>query len=718
VIDFTVTAVRGTEFLTARELQALGAEETEIKAGAVEVRGSLETIYRTALWSRTGLRVLLPLLHFEIASQEDLYETLLHFAWHDYLTVEQTFLIDFHAIDSLITHHQYGAQRVKDAVVDAFRQREGQRPSVDRYTPDFRFSLFMESNRATLSLNLTGESLHRRGYRARSAPAPLRENLAASLLLRANWYEIARRGGEFIDPLCGSGTLLIEAALISADIAPGLLRERFDFVGWSGHDPDLWSSLVDEAKARRREGLKRSSKLFGFDRDRTALKMAQQSVDQLGLGAIIELKEKEILSLTWPKVSERGLVLTNPPYGERLGSEEESLLTYQSVGRFLLNAPPQWHSAIFTHVDRISSLYGFEISRQSPFMNGPLPCRLVEYRRDEVGEQLYDTSTQAEREANTPYRAEELVNRLRKNAAHLRRWVQRNEIEAYRVYDAQLPQYAAAIDRYADLWHVQEYAAPKEIPADKAAFRRLQMIEALCEAFEITPDQISYKTRQRQRGSQQYERLESEASVERVIHENGLKFLVNLSDYLDTGLFIDHRLTRKMVKKWASGKRVLNLFCYTASFSLYAAAGGAKRIDSVDLSNTYLEWGKRNFQLNQLTSPHWRFIQEDCLRFISRAPEGSYDLIILDPPTFSNSKQMSETLDIQRDHLSLILSCLKLLAPGGQLLFSTNRHRFSLDEASLRDVCKITHLTPRTTDRDFQRKPAHAAWLFHPLSNS
>lgn len=707
-MDFTVTAARGTEHIAARELQAFGAGAIQIKTGAVLGEGSLETLYRTCLWCRTGLHVLLPLHHFEINSQEDFFEQLLELPWQDHLRVEQTFMIDFHAIDSAITHNQYGAQRVKDAIVDSFRARTGVRPSVDREAPQVRFSVFVDKNQVTISLDLSGESLHRRGYRVQSGPAPLKETLAAALLLRSNWYEIARRGGGFIDPLCGSGTLLIEAALIAADIAPGLLRPRFGFTGWSAHDATLWQTLVEEARERRRNGLKHLPKLYGFDRDTDSLSLAQRSLQRLGLESVIEVKGQELLRLTWPEAPSTGLVLTNPPYGERLGSEVDSVRVHQEVGRFFLSAPQGWRTALFTHIDRVSPLYGLEMGHQYPFMNGPLPCRLVEYVRDAVGVALTAAGSGA-----APARpvATDLINHLRKNAAHLKKWRQKSQIEAYRLYDANLPEFAAAIDAYGDVWHVQEYAPPKEIPAEKAAFRRLQMIDALCEVFATTPAAICYKTRQRQRGNQQYERIENSTPTERVIHENGLKFRVNLTDYLDTGLFLDHRLTRQMVGQWASGKKVLNLFCYTGSFSVYAAAGGAASVDSVDLSNTYLDWCEDNFRLNQLQSPRWRFLQADCLRFIDTTREQSYDLIILDPPTFSNSKRMDATLDIQRDHVTLIQSCLRLLAPGGKLLFSTNRQRFVLDEAALRESCDLTTLTTQTTDRDYQRKPAHQCWL-------
>lgn len=707
-MQFTVTAARGMEHLTARELNVFSAQNIQIDSGAVHASGSLETLYRVCLWCRTGLHVLLPLTQFEITSEHDLYNKLREFEWHNYLRSDQSFVIDFNAIESCITHKQYGAQRTKDAIVDYFRERDGVRPSVDKDRPDVRFSLFINKNEVTLAFDLSGDSLHRRGYRIVAGPAPLKETLAAALLLRGNWFEISKRGGGFIDPLCGTGTLLIEAAMIAADIAPGLARSYFGFFGWNKHDPDLWLSLLKEARARRKEGLKHLGKIIGFDRDRSSIALAERSIRLLGLESAIEIRESDLLNLTWPHdLPDTGLVLTNPPYGERLGTEFESQQAHQALGRFFLLTPARWKTMIFTHIDGVAPLFDLSIENQYPFMNGPLVCRLVNYQKTGNSKGDADASIPAKR-------AEGLINRLRKNEAHLKKWRTKNNIDCYRLYDADLPEFAAVIDCYGDYFHVQEYAPPLEIPADKAGFRRLLLMNALCDVFETTPNKIVLKTRQRQRGKQQYDKQEADDQIEFVVQENGLKFYVNLTEYLDSGLFLDHRTTREKVRQLAKGKRVLNLFCYTGSVSVYAAAGSAAAIDSVDLSNTYLDWCEDNFHLNKLSSPHYRFIQADCLRFIESEPSGGYDLIFLDPPTFSNSKSMETTLDIQRDHIELITHCLRLLAPRGQLIFSTNRHRFKLDEEALHPLADIESWTHQTTDKDFVRKPAHQCWLLKP----
>ena len=291
-------------------------------------------------------------------------------------------------------------------------------------------------------------------------------------------------------------------------------------------------------------------------------------------------------------------------------------------------------------------------------------------------------------------------NRLRKNKKILEKWAAAKNIDCYRLYDADIPEYAVAIDRYANWVQITEYAPPKTIDTLKA-HRRLQAIyKAVPQVLEIPNDFLAIKLRARQKGTSQYQKHAQTQHFE-IVKEGKVLVRVNLWDYLDTGLFLDHRPIRFKIGEWANGKRFLNLFCYTAVASVHAAAGGAANTTSVDMSATYIEWAKRNFALNGLQGPQYQFIQDDCLRWLEHA-RGEYDLVFLDPPTFSNSKRMEDTLDVQRDHVWLIKNAVRVLALGGTLVFSTNLRRFKLDNFIYENY-HVEDYTKKSLDKDFER---------------
>jgi 23S rRNA (cytosine1962-C5)-methyltransferase len=300
------------------------------------------------------------------------------------------------------------------------------------------------------------------------------------------------------------------------------------------------------------------------------------------------------------------------------------------------------------------------------------------------------------------------ANRLHKNRRHWRKWARRRAISCYRVYDRDIPEFPLAIDWYEGQAHAQIFA--RHGLADPDPQQAQDLADLLCEVLAIQPEDLAFKTRQRQRGLAQYQKT-GQHSRPRVVHEAGLAFEVDLHSYLDTGLFLDHRITRRLVREGATERRVLNLFAYTGSFTVYAAAGGAASSTSVDLSNTYLAWARRNLQLNQLDGPRHGFVRADVFGYLEQARRQGerFDLIILDPPSFSNSKKMPESLDVQRDHHRLIEGCLALLSAGGVLFFSTNRRRFRLDPA-LQDPGICAEITRQTLPEDFQRHPAHRCW--------
>lgn len=714
-LELFASCPRGVEPLLVRELTALGCTQASERKGGVRFQGNLELAYRSCLWSRLASRILLPLSHFELTDANGLYDAAKLIDWPDVFDVNTSFAIEVAGRSPAVAHTHFAALKVKDAIADRFRDALGRRPDVDFEQPGIRIHLHLEAASATLSLDLAGDSLHRRGYRKAGSEAPLKENLAAALLVRAGWPEVMATGGGLLDPLCGSGTLVLEAALMATDSAPGLARERYGFEAWLEHKPRLWQALKDEAKLRRAAGLKRAlPPLVGSDISDAALHAAQDNARRAGLDGKVQFKLAD-LSAAQPVGTLPGLVITNPPYGERLGQESELIKLYSLLGTTLKSQFGGWKAAVFTGRPDLGQRTGLRARDMYAFYNGALPCKLL----------CFDIHAS---QTTSIGGGEDFANRLRKNLKHLERWAKREDVSCYRLYDADLPDYAVVVDLYlSDTLHVhvQEYAAPKTVDPVRAERRLREALAQIQSVLDIPLTQLHYKLRKRQRGTSQYEKQDRQDHFHEV-EEHGVKLWVNFDDYLDTGLFLDHRPLRHRLQQEAKGKRVLNLFCYTGAATVHAAVGGAKQTVSMDLSNTYLDWAARNLEFNGIESelfpriPQYApraahaLIRADCLLWLGEqaklATPPQFDLIFCDPPTFSTSKKMEETLDIQRDHAGLILDTSRLLAPEGVLYFSTNRRGFKLDTDALKSL-GLEDITAQTLAEDFkQTPPAHKCW--------
>ncbi|MGP9642592.1 MULTISPECIES: bifunctional 23S rRNA (guanine(2069)-N(7))-methyltransferase RlmK/23S rRNA (guanine(2445)-N(2))-methyltransferase RlmL [unclassified Halomonas] len=718
-LNLLATCPKGIEGLLADELAALGATPGKTTVAGVYFTASQAIAYRVCLWSRLANRIILQLVREPmIETPEQLRDVVAHIAWTQHLAVGKTLAVDFHGRSDHIRHTRFGAQTVKDGVVDSLQLAGQERPSIDTKTPDLRLYAHLHRANLTIGIDLSGESLHRRGYRRDVGHAPLKENLAAALLIRAGWPERAKAGEPLIDPLCGAGTLLIEAALMAADQAPNLDRERFGFKGWAGHDEALWLEQKREAEARASIGRKRcKTQLLGFDQSPAALSAAKTNAMRAGIPALITLHGQSLAQLTRPETltATSGLLITNPPYGERLGELPELVRLYAQLGEKAKALFPGWTLAMFTGNPDLGHRLGLRAHKQYALKNGALDAKLLLM---DIGTSVANNDAQAEgppadqapaaRQA-APQQASRAVsenaqmfaNRLVKNQKRLKKWLKQSGETCYRLYDADMPEFALAIDRYGDRVHVQEYAAPSSINPAQAQKRLFDALEVLPDALGVDSSKVYIKRRERQTGTAQYQKRD--ASGERFdVREGDARLWVNLRDYLDTGLFLDHRPVRRMLGEMASGKRFLNLFCYTATATVQAALGGASDSVSVDMSNTYLEWAKDNFTLNELDLRLHRVVRDDCFRWLETA-NAEFDLIFMDPPTFSNSKKMRDTLDVQRDHPRLVELAMARLAPGGTLVFSNNQRRFKLDDA-LSERYAVEEVTSRTFDPDFQRR--------------
>ena len=708
---FFVTCAKGLERLLVRELEALGAESCEARTAGVAVQGALETAYRACLWSRIASRVLWPLTEAAAPGADTLYSMLRAFSWEEHFTVDQTFAVHCTAHRSPIPNTHYAALRVKDAIVDRFRDRIGRRPNVDAEAPDLRIAVHLEGEIAQIYLDLSGESLHRRGYRQEAGPAPLKETLAAAVLHLAEWPALAESGSPLLDPMCGSGTLVLEAALMAADWAPGLLRKGFGFEAWRHHDRKAWFELALEAKERKQAGLAQMPKLLGYDADGTAIRVALEARDRLGLAKHVHFERRDLDCFEAPD-SATGLVVANPPYGERLGASAHLMPLYAHLGTQLKRHCGGWLAGILTSDPELGHALGMRADRQDKLFNGAIPCVLYGFaihRNPKAAE----ASSAAEQRSVQPSAAkgpeQMFVNRLHKNLRRLKKWREQEEVHCFRAYDADLPEYNVAVDVYEDWAVMQEYQAPDSVDTAKAQQRLRAVVTVLPEALGVSPSRVILKVRARQREGFRYTAQAEERQFLEV-REGDLRFLVNFTDTLDTGLFLDHRLTRRWLRERADGRRFLNLFGYTGTASVAAAKGGASETTTVDLSPRFLEWSDRNLALNGFHGNEHRLQRSDCLEWLKRG-RSTYDLIFLDPPTFSHSKRAKD-FEVQRDHPELIRLAMRRLAPEGMLLFTNHFRQFKLEPELLEEFA-VENLHPRTVPKDFSRTPKiHGAWAF------
>lgn len=712
-MKFFAAAPRGVTNLLADELRSLGIDHQQTKNTGIDFQGELVDAYRVCLWSRLANRVLMPVTTVNVRSADELYQEIKAIHWERHLHSSGTLAVDATGSTSTVRHSKFAALKVKDAVVDRFRELFGERPSVDTAYPDLRLKVRLRAEQAYISIDLSGTSLHKRGYRELGTPAPLKENLAATILLAAGWPELAAQNAPLFDPMCGSGTLLIEGAMIAADIAPGLYRDYFGFLGWRRHDAVAWERLLEEARVRREEGLKQMPVILGQDQSRQAVETARSNVAVAGLADHIRVEQQEFRFNTVIPAGQPGLLVVNPPYGERLGEVNELKSLYRLLGDYL-RRQPGWRAAIFTGNLELAAQIGLKSWPPLTLFNGPIECRLFRYQVEHSDDISAQTTFDPDL-IDSPG-AQMFANRLRKNLRHLRKWAKRAGVSCYRVYDADLPEYAVAIDCYQadELYlHVQEYRAPKSIDVDKAMLRLQEVLAVVGKELEVPAERIFLKVRQRQRGSAQYSR-QADSRHFLVVQEADCQVLVNLADYLDTGLFLDHRQVREWIGENSKGKRFLNLFAYTGVATVRAALGDAEHTTTIDMSRTYLDWAQRNLALNKADAARHDFIQADCLGWLAehaRKGRPTYDLIFLDPPTFSSSKRMSGTFEVQRDHPTVIHQAMRLLEEKGTLIFSNNFRSFRMSE-SLRDEYEIEDITTRTMPEDFKRNNAiHNVWL-------
>ncbi|HII3805037.1 bifunctional 23S rRNA (guanine(2069)-N(7))-methyltransferase RlmK/23S rRNA (guanine(2445)-N(2))-methyltransferase RlmL [Pasteurella multocida] len=706
------TTARGFEELLKVELTDLGAMDCQITQGGVHFHADEETQYRVLLWTRLASRILLPIVTCKVYSDLDLYSAVVGQNWLDYFDEKVHFMVDFNGTNREIRHTQFGAMRVKDGIVDYFERVGKPRPNVDKSQPDIRIHAYLNREELVISLDLSGEALHMRGYREDTGKAPLRETLAAAIVLRSGW----QLGTPLVDPMCGSGTLLIEAAQMQANIAPQLHRLHWGFDFWKGHNQQAWDKVKGEAIELAEQTFNQNQKanFYGCDLDHRVLQKAKRNAQNAGVAHLIQWQQGDVAALKNPFVEEKGTVICNPPYGERLGTTPALIALYSVFGQRLKQQFADWNVSIFSGEPALLDCLRLRSHRQFKAKNGPLDCVQKNYHispRTTASEENTQNLPEIDRTLTSAQVAVDFANRLQKNSKKIEKWAKQQGINAYRLYDADLPEYNLAVDRYDDHIVVQEYAAPKNIDENKARQRLLDAVTATLQVTGVETNKLILKVRQKQKGTNQYEKLANKGDYF-YVNEYGAKLWVNLTDYLDTGLFLDHRLTRKMLGEMAKGKDVLNLFAYTGSATVHMALGGAKSTTTVDMSNTYLNWAEQNLLLNELEGKQHKLIQADCLQWLARC-DRQFDLIFVDPPTFSNSKRMEDSWDVQRDHIKLMTQLKRILRPNGTIVFSNNKRGFKMDVEGLETIgLSAVDITAKTLPLDFERnKQIHNCWV-------
>lgn len=844
--EFYASCPEGFETALADELRGMELRQVRPLKGRVAFAGSPANAERACLWSRLASRIFVVLGRFACANAEDLYEATRSIAWERILRAGATIAVTARGTNDELRNSHFAALRVKDALCDRMLEVEGRRPNVDTDDPDARISLTLRGNRASIQLDLSGDPLFKRLPREATrthAAHVLRPDYAALACAQGNWQEIcsaaltntkdamrdedtaASADGSvpangsvpadgsalagstakrptptlpvLIDVCCAGGGVVLEAASILADRAPGLERRNWGFQSWSEHDAATWHELLNEADRRAELAKGRVARIVATDPSGDAVACARRILKAAGLADRVIFAQPDLdkisrklmmpaccgggprgfvfLDTTETAISKMSRVLDlatslhagacgADPVRAMLSTMPTVALTRDDLLIRTLGEParslrvmPNNEEAEFFIFSAANGAITAGEGNAAAEDSMPAEDAVESSVAPSPATTLIDLGDGKPRPVLIP-ESEQFARRLRKVAKLRRKWAQREGVTCYRVYDADLPDYSAAIDLYEGSaatpgrWLViAEYAAPREVDPSLAEARLLDILTLAPRILQVDPDNVFAKARIRSRGGSQYGKqaggsnpgkggkprggrgssasnrpsqgagsgTPSDIRTRRLplIEEGGLTFAVNFNDYLDTGIFLDHRITRGLVREHARGKRFfLNLFAYTGTATCYAADAGVEETVTVDLSNTYLDWAERNMEQNGFVGPDHHYVRADVMSWIRdmRQTRNRWDLIFCDPPTFSNSSKMGRrTWDVQRDHVELLVGLSRLLSREGEAIFSCNLRTFRPDiEELARAGVVLTDITGETIPEDFARnKKIHHCYL-------
>jgi 23S rRNA (guanine2445-N2)-methyltransferase / 23S rRNA (guanine2069-N7)-methyltransferase len=691
---FIATCASGLEGLTAAEIDQWGGKEIVQANGSVQWTGSLESGYRACLWSRFSSRILLTINEVNVATTDDLYEQARAQNWQDHLDVDNSFSVDGTcAQGSPVTHSKFAALRIKDGVVDQFREKMNQRPNVEVSRPDVRLNIHVGTERSILSIDLSGEGLNRRGYRSAGGQAPLKETLAAAIVALSGWA-----GDEpLLDPMCGSGTILIEAALMAGDSAPGLGRSYYGLTNWKGHDETLWATLVSEAIDREQQGQhKKWPGLTGYDADSTVIGFARENIRRAGLETKIKVSTQELFSLK--ATASKGCLICNPPYGERLSEQESVKYLYRCLGNRLQESFQGWKIGLFTMKPEFADHLQIPWKQSHRLRNGPLACRLYS------GSPGSPTSFSWKLpESESDEKGGDFANRLRKNFRKIHTWATKNDIECFRLYDRDLPEYNVSVDLFGKRVLIREFPPPTDMDQSTAQDRFNTVLGVVRSVLGVGRDRVFILRSKRKTEQPERNRKIRQPRLYEV-RENGCSYLVNFSGAYDAGLVLAQRLLREKVAGQAGDKEFLNLFGHTGTASVSAALGGAARTTTVEPSAHYLQWSEKNFSLNGMYPDHHQLVQEDCLEWLKKQ-DSSYDLIYAGLQKSTYYSDNTRVFDTKKQHGMLVRLAMSRLNQSGVFYFATTTRSFQLDkELEENYICQNNsgHLIPKDFERHRQ----------------
>lgn len=719
---FFATSAANQQDLIKEELRRCEIDQIKIGPGGVEFVADLEKAYRFTMTSRITSRVLQALYFDEdIQSADELYQSSLSIPWEEYLSPDKKFLITETVKKcSWLNNSHFAALRIKDAIVDRIKERfDGNRPDVDSDNPDITFHVHIKENKVIWYVDFSGQGLSKRGYRTDQSEAVMKESLASALIYRSQWYKSYKEGIllPLYDPFCGSGTISIEAAMIAREIAPALIKkDQYAFTRLSSFDEEIYQKVLASLVEKRKEAENKDILIKAGDISRNNVEIAKACALKAGVydDIIFEVKDFTTFDEDDRFDEAEGAIITDPPYGVRLKNLDLTTL-YSKTGEILSTFFKGWHVAILAGDQELLSYIDMKPERTNSVYNGNIACQIAHYKvyTDEEKEILIQKALERKKERlakELPPGAQMAYNRIIKNLEILKPLMEKEGITSYRIYDKDMPEYAAAIDLYENKWiNLAEYAPPKTIEPEAARKRLDELILAVERATGIDLENIYVKQRKEMKGTDQYNKLASSNKFY-IMRENGVKCLVNFTDYLDTGIFLDHRPIRKFIQESSSNKRFLNLFCYTGTATLNAIKGGSLSTVSVDSSSTYLDWAMENLKINQYnTNMENLFYKSDVIEYLYSTYD-KFDLIFCDPPTFSNSKDR-ESFDVQKDHYNLINLIMLHLEKNGTLIFSNNFRKFKMDER-IYEKYKVENISDKTIAEDFSRnEKIHQCYL-------
>ncbi len=728
-LEFFARCAGGFEEVLGEELRALRMRRVRPQVGGVIFFGELVDGYRACLWSRVATRVQLVLARVAASDADALYEGVRGIAWERHVPPEATIAVDARGTNGELRNTAFTAQKVKDALCDRLRELRGKRPDVDPRQPDLAINVAVHPRKATVYLNLSGDSLHRRGYRQPGVQtaAPLKETLAAGVLLAAGWPEWAEAGGVLVDPLCGSGTFAVEGALIAAHVAPGLLRRRWGFMGWVQHDQALWERVLDAAHAERRGADEVSARILAGDIDRGAVEVARANAGRAGVSELVRFAVEDAAQLARrlrsvpDAAAVPGLLVANPPYGERLLTKRELPAAYAALAAALDAVPAGWTAATITPDAGLDTALGLVPTRTIACYNGPIKTWVRLYETglaSRLSHEVVSLSGQARSVAISERNSVQFAARLRKVARERGRWARRQGVGCYRVYDADLPDYALSIDLYQGVGPdagrrvavVEEHRRPSSVDPQRAA-RRLADAAALAGALlDLHADDLVIRAWDEGRAQGRPEGERRLLTVE----EGGCRLSIDLARS-ETALPLAQRGVRDRAAAHAEGTRVAALFASSGPALVRAIVAGAREAVLVDGSADWLDGVRRILRESGVADGSARLAQADPRAWLDHARKAGerYDLVLCVAPAWLPAAQGGAPWQAARDLPALAASAVAVLEAGGTLLVSCEDVEADLDARALKaQGCSVEEVSERVVTHDFERsRRSFRCWI-------